>query len=304
MFNKVLAATDMLKRCDPAVQAALEIAKQNNGEFYILHVIDDSSKTVRRVGQGDKAEPEIIGDTDYNELIKKDIESKWTGDYKPCSKYEIKIATGLPWEEIVKWARKKRSDLIVLGPHDEKDKQESAAGPIKKAIGSTIEGVVMREPSPVMIVNRLMPGEKLDFKKVIVSVDFSRSCSYALKFAIKLAQERRSNLFIFHMLPIPPSTEFSQADYQRDLRIAEQKLETVCKEIPDGINFEYQVRGGAIPHLEILEYAKKIAADLIVMGSHTKERNGKWYVGSAVERVSCRSLCPVVVVSDPEVLLN
>jgi nucleotide-binding universal stress UspA family protein len=45
-------------------------------------------------------------------------------------------------------------------------------------------------------------------------------------------------------------------------------------------------------------------ADLIVMGSHTKEKGGKWYFSSAVERVSYRSICPVVVVTDPKVLLT
>jgi nucleotide-binding universal stress UspA family protein len=41
---------------------------------------------------------------------------------------------------------------------------------------------------------------------------------------------------------------------------------------------------------------------LIVMGSRIKEKGGKWYVGSAVERVSHRSNCPVVVVADPKAL--
>lgn len=40
------------------------------------------------------------------------------------------------------------------------------------------------------------------------------------------------------------------------------------------------------------------------MGSHTKENDGKWYVGSAVERVSLRSICPVIVVTDPKALLS
>jgi nucleotide-binding universal stress UspA family protein len=303
MFKKVLAATDMLKRCDPPVKTAIKIARQNYGEFYILHVLEDTAKTLHQVGRSNSAENEIINETKYKELIKKDIESKWADDYQFCSKYEIKVTTGLPWEEIVKWARDKGPDLIVLGPHDEKNKQKRSAGPIR-AIGSTIEGVVRREPCPVIIVNRLMPDEQLDFKKVVVCVDFSRSCSSALKFAIKLAQELRSNLFIFHMLPIPPSTEYSQADYFRNFQITEQKLEEFCKEIPNGIKFECNVWGGAFPHLEVLEYARRQTADLVVMGSHTKESSGKWYVGSAVERVSCRSLCPVMVVSDPEVLLN
>jgi hypothetical protein len=43
--------------------------------------------------------------------------------------------------------------------------------------------------------------------------------------------------------------------------------------------------------------------DLMAMGSHTKKKNGKWYAGSAVERVSFRSDCPVAVVTDPEALL-
>ncbi len=304
MFSKILAATDMTKRCDPALQTAVAIAKQNAGEYCILHVLEYASEGLHPSGRRAKTAAEIVADTDYTELIKKDIESRWAGDYKPCRKYEIKVTVGLPWEEIVKWAREKRPDLIVLGPHDEKDKQQrDGAGPTR-AIGSTIEGVVRRETRPLMIVNRLMPAEKLEFKTVIVSADFSRSCSHALRFAVKIAREHGSRLFIFHMLPVPPWAEYSQDHYQRDLRIAEQKLLAFCDEIPQRIDFEYRVWGGVFPHLEILEYAKRKAADLLVMGSHTKERSGKWYVGSAVERVSCRSLCPVMVVTDPEALLN
>jgi nucleotide-binding universal stress UspA family protein len=73
--------------------------------------------------------------------------------------------------------------------------------------------------------------------------------------------------------------------------------------IPEDIEHDRYVWGGALPHVEILKCALKKNADLIVMGSHTKEKSGKWYVGSAVERVSYRSTCPVVVITDPKVLL-
>jgi nucleotide-binding universal stress UspA family protein len=303
MFNTVLAATDLRPRCDPAVQTAIRIAEQSSGEIYILHVRVDPSATLPLFGKHDKPDQTMAGAADHTALIKKDLASKWTDRCKSCRHYEIQIAIGTAWEEIIKWAQKKRPGLIVLGPHDEKDKQAGDQGP-KRAIGSTIAGVVMREPCPVMIVNRMMTDEKLEFKNVVVGVDFSRSCSYALRFAIKLARERHSNLFLFHMLPIPPSAEYSQADYQRDRQIAEQKLQALCQAIPAGIDFRSNVTGVAFPHLEILGYAQTIAADLIVMGSHTKEKNGKWYVGSAVERVSSRAHCPVVVVSDPVALLN
>ena len=59
-----------------------------------------------------------------------------------------------------------------------------------------------------------------------------------------------------------------------------------------------------MPYLEILDRARENMADLIVMGSHTKEKPGKWYPGSAVERVGYRVACPVVVVTDSGALTH
>jgi len=61
--------------------------------------------------------------------------------------------------------------------------------------------------------------------------------------------------------------------------------------------------GEVKPHLELLKCAEKTGADLIVLGSHTKQTSGKWYAGSTVERVSYRADCPMIVINDPEVLL-
>jgi hypothetical protein len=35
-----------------------------------------------------------------------------------------------------------------------------------------------------------------------------------------------------------------------------------------------------------------------------KQNNGKWYVGSVVERVSYRATCPVIVITDPGIIPN
>jgi len=106
------------------------------------------------------------------------------------------------------------------------------------------------------------------------------------------------------MAPIPPFAEYSQADYDKDINRLKKNLDEFCRVIPAGIEHDFSVWGGALPHLEILKCVGKQDADLIVMGSHTKQKGGKWYVGSAVERVSYRSGCPVVVVTDSNVLLT
>jgi len=105
------------------------------------------------------------------------------------------------------------------------------------------------------------------------------------------------------MLPIPPYPKYTRKDYEEDVNNSKKRLGEFCRWIPGGIDCEYSLGGGALPHLEIIKYADKKDVDLIVMGSHTKEKAGKWYSGSVVERVSFRSNCAVLVVTDPEVLL-
>ena len=72
--------------------------------------------------------------------------------------------------------------------------------------------------------------------------------------------------------------------------------------MPKGIDHELISSGGTQPQEEILKCAHDLNADLIVMGSCTKEAEKRAYVGSAVEHVSAESTCPVVVVTHPDAL--
>jgi len=301
MFKNILVATELVEHCDTPVLIAMQIAKQNNAKLHILHVLESETRKDRRFVKHFRTGEEIFCSTEYQETVKKEIQISCSVLLDPDVHYEIKVIPGFPWEEISRWAKKDGIDLILMGPHT-KRADELGVVRVSGTIGSTVQGVIMRERSPVMIVNQSMSKRWLKFKKVMVSIDFSKSCEHAFRFAIKLAQKHDLKLFLFHMLPIPPSSKYSHADYEAQLHTFKKKLETLGKEIPGGIDHEYSVWGGVIPQLEILKYANKKDVDLIVMGSHTKDKGGKWYVGSAVERVSLRSMCPVVVITDPKAL--
>ncbi len=302
MFKKVLAATDLVTICDSPVLTGAKIARQNNAKLYILHVLESASPKDRHLVKHYKTGQEIPAGKAYEQTVKKEINRIYQQALESCDDFEIKITIGFPWKEIIRWARAEETDLIVLGPHSLRAREKGVVRVTGK-IGSTIEGVLRRENCPVMIVNKPVPNEKLKFKNVMVSIDFSRSCECALAFAIKIAQKFSSTLFLFHMLPVPPYPKYSRRDYEADIKNLKKRLEVFCQDIPAEIDHQYHLWGGALPHLEILKGAEKHAIDLIVMGSHTKEKTGKWYLGSVVEQVSCKSVCPVVVVTDPGVLL-
>ncbi|NVM20415.1 MAG: universal stress protein [Desulfobacterales bacterium] len=304
MFNKVLAATDLLEACDAAVLTALDIAKQNNAKLYILHVLESAySGKYRHFVKHFKTGDEIVSNEEYEATVKEQIDKQCAGALKPYGNYEIAARAGFPYGEILRLARAERVDLIVLGPHAGRAEEKGVVR-VSGTIGSTVEGVIMHERCPVMVVNRIVQKERLNFKKALVSIDFSKSCEYALQFAIKLAQRYGSKIFIFHMGAAPPSPRYPQAELEAEVAALKKRLEEFCKEIPEGIDYELSVWEGTQPYLEILKYAREKDVDIIAMGSHTKEKGEKWYVGSAVEQVSSRSVCPVAVITDPKALLK
>ncbi|OHE59449.1 MAG: hypothetical protein A2Z47_08685 [Thermodesulfovibrio sp. RBG_19FT_COMBO_42_12] len=293
MFERILTATDMLNACNAVVVNALEIAKQNQGRLFVMHVLEPSYfhecggslESVKHFMTGE----ETAASQEYKEVVKTELDKKCAGALKTYGNYDIKIAYGKPSIEIRRWARKLGADLIVLGPHARKEEERELIG---LPIGNTVEDVIMHVTSPVMIVNRLIPKERLDFKKIIVGVDFSKSCEYAVQFATKLAKRFSSKLYLLHILAAPET--------EREIK---EKIVKFCK-MPEGIEYEYSIWEGMLPHSEILKYANEKGIDLIVMGSHTRESGERWYVGSAVEQVSAKSLCPVAVVTHPDALLK
>jgi nucleotide-binding universal stress UspA family protein len=293
MFDRVLTATDMLDACDAAVVSALEITKQNQGRLFVIHVLEPSyfhECGPRESIKDSRTGKEIAASPEYYDTIKDELDKKCAGVLKPYGNYEINIAYGKPSIEIRRLARKIGANLIVLGPHAGKAEEEEEL--IGLPIGNTVEDVIMHATTPVMIINRLIPKDRLNFKKIMVCVDFSRSCEYAFQFTTKLASRLNSKIYLFHMSSI--------TETEKEIK---EKVLNFCK-IPEGVQYEYSIWEGKLPHSAILKYASEKDVDLIVMGSHTREKGERWYVGSAVEQVSAKSFCPVTVVTHPDTLLR
>jgi nucleotide-binding universal stress UspA family protein len=197
MFKKVLVATDILENHDPVVLNALEFAKKNEASLYILHVLESFYSGHHREFVIDfRNGKEVVATAEYREAIKEILDKAYSDFLKPYGSYEIKVTAGYPYMEILKWAREKDIDLIITGPHSRRAEERGVARTTDR-MGSTVQAVVMRARCPVMIINKFVPKEKFDFKKVIVCQDFSESCRYACEFALKLAQKYNTKLYFF-----------------------------------------------------------------------------------------------------------
>ena len=302
MFNRILAATDIVTTGDAPVISAARMARQQAARFYLLHTMESASTENRRLVRHFETGVEMIADADYAHAIGQRLEKTYKADLSDIP-YEIRVTAGYPWEEILRWAREIDTDLVVLGPHSTRAEEKGVVR-VAGRVGSTVENVVIRETCPVMVVNRPEIDDQLRFQRVLVAVDFSRSCECAVCFAAELAKHHRSRLFVFHMIPVPPFPKYTRIDYNADVAHAKKRLESFYDNYLTGTDHRYLIKAGAMPHLEILTCAGENNIDSIIMGSHTKEKPGKWYPGSAVERVAYRAGCPVVVVTDPGALTH
>jgi nucleotide-binding universal stress UspA family protein len=291
MFSKLLAATETPLYCNECATTAFRIAEKHAAKVVILHVLESETPFYRNYVRHFRSGEDIVANKAYLREVERELSKSCEGA-GPCGENcEIEVKTGIPWQEILKSARNKKVDLILMNPRSGKRDAQR--------IGSTVGGVIRRERCPVMIVNQFPSEAQLRFKKLLVGIDFSASCSVALDFAVKVAEVYGSQI---HLLHVPQMATKSERKHQALLHETRKKLEGFGFEIPESIPKSEILREGSHPHLEILHTARENDIDMIVMGSHTKSVGTQWYVGSVAERVSTHSFCPVTVVTDPKAI--
>ncbi len=142
-------------------------------------------------------------------------------------------------------------------------------------------------------------------KRILVPMDFSECAKKALQYAIPLAKEHKAAITLLYVVAPPPYVggEFGVTDYQFDPTAranAEKELaKLVVDEVRGEISADTLVCAGA-PALEILNAAKELAADLIVISTHGHTGLTHVFLGSVAEDVVRRAPCPVLVVREHE----
>lgn len=139
--------------------------------------------------------------------------------------------------------------------------------------------------------------------KILVPVDFSRRSEYAAKLAAKIGKKTSCQIYLLHMIELPTGiidmgagSNFSIPESMMYIRKVKDKLVDYKERIfSPKLDVTYSIRFQN-PHEGIHEFAKKIGADLIVMGSQGVSDFDEMIIGSNTEKTVRTSEIPVVVV--------
>jgi nucleotide-binding universal stress UspA family protein len=302
MFTKILFATTASPTCDNAAKVAFDLELKWEAQLTIFHVLGiptrGYSPFVTDVRTGEVEQP----DPDYVEWVKEEMKNTYGDLLKDTQGVEIEAAVGTPHREILRIARKKDVDLIIMGSHTRQE--DIGATRYRDVVGSTMQKVAKSARCPVVIISRPCTTCWKLFSNIVFGTDFSKAADSAFLFASKLAQEVGAKLHMFHACDITTSSAgrvLGQDEIEQLIEGSRKKMEKRYAAKLNGYdNYGIEVREG-VPYIEILKYAREKMGDLIVMAHHTREIDPEEAVlGSTVEQVVLRSACPVASVNHPD----
>lgn len=137
-------------------------------------------------------------------------------------------------------------------------------------------------------------------KRILLPIDFSRFSLRALDYAIDFARPHHAELVLIHVIePMPHVSPFvpeptTLLDKQRQLAAAQlSRLETNVRARYRKCRSEIHL---GVVYATIVEVAKALKADMIVIATHGRTGLAHVLIGSVAERVVRSATCPVLTV--------
>jgi nucleotide-binding universal stress UspA family protein len=146
--------------------------------------------------------------------------------------------------------------------------------------------------------------ENLEWKRILVPVDFSDSSERALDYAIPLARRSGAKLVLLHVvqLPILPAVFAMGAlgnvkeAHKALTNEAKARLDELAKKVGDmGVTIHHAVTVGTAWD-EIVKGAKRLDCDLVVISTHGHNNLTRMLSSNTAEHVVRLASCPVLCV--------
>ncbi len=140
LFSNIVIGTDFSKASQSAFLWAYKLAREVGAKLHIFHAVDIAAGGFAPP-TGQNAIEQRIGEA--RRRIEQDLVPKMKG----FDNFSVEVWEGIPYVEILKFARARESDLIVMAHHTRE------IDPDEAELGSTVEQVVLRAACPVASVN-------------------------------------------------------------------------------------------------------------------------------------------------------
>jgi nucleotide-binding universal stress UspA family protein len=279
----ILCPVDFSEASGWALRHAAAIARYVPTRLIVLTVEDPLLTEAVDLGTG------IVWRPEEAKLAMEQFAAKTFGAESPVlASLEYEVVVGKPAAEILRVARERTCELIVISTH-------GLTGFRKLFFGSTTERVLRETTIPVLITPAADPGQlsseniKRMIGRILVPVDLSPASIRQSQIARQLAETLGVPMLLVHVVE-PLKSAFAArlhlAGLEGDRRaLAEDGLSELMATLPLRLHPEALVAYGD-PAEELAKVARDRHAGLVVMGLH-----GSPLLGPRMGSVTYRMLC-------------
>lgn len=278
-MKKILVPTDFSDHAEYSLKVAAQIARKNNGEIYLLHMLEfpthiksDGIGESNAVGSAADV-PEVMF---FMEKTRERFQEIVNQPYLQGIPVVEAIQFERAFEGIISHSKKHGIDLVVMGSH-------GASGFHEMFIGSNTEKVVRTSDIPVLVIKK----EEGEFnpQNFIFASDFSDEIKKPFAKAVAFANSFNTNL---HLVYINTPNDF--------------KSTHAAEKLINDFAAKFEIKNGYTTHVYndinvekgILHFANSSNADLIGMCTHGRKGLAHFFNGSISEDLVNHAVRPVI----------
>lgn len=272
-ISTLLVPIDFKDPSFKALEFAYNVAKRNTYELVLLYVVETPGWFSEFFKSGD----ELVKIVDDAKERLQELADKYKQTH-PKVKCSTRVVRGKPYEQILKMAKNMDVENIVLGENHQGSQKE-------KQLGTTVYHVTLKCSSPVLIFkgDKVEPGQK-----IMVPVDLTKESSKKLDSALAYAEKYGAEVHLVSALV--GGIKVKQSRIYRKLKRARKVFND------HGINCYIEIfpRSEKPPYQHVLNYAKEINADLILIMTHQESATYDNYIGAFAHHIINESSVPVL----------
>lgn len=270
-MKRILVPTDFSKHAEYALKVAAQIARENNSEIILLHMLELPHQGTDALGSGSDI-PEIMF---FKNKAISNLEDLMDVDYlKGISVSEI-IQFEKAFDGILAVSKKNNVDFIVMGSH-------GASGFQEMFIGSNTEKVVRFSEVPVLVIKNEM--STFNAKNLVFASDFSQEIKKPFRQLLDFAKGFNAELKLV-MINTPNTF--------KPTAVAEKIMADFMAEF-DYPKYSMHIYNDVNVEKGILNFANSVNADLIGMCTHGRTGFAHFFNGSISEDLVNHAVRPVI----------
>lgn len=270
-MKKILVPTDFSKEAENALKVAAQLAKKENSEIYLLHMLELPLQEVDAMSSH-SALPEAMF---FMKLAHQKFENLMASDYLEGITVHETVKSDTNFSNIIDKCHELNIDLIVMGSH-------GASGFKEMFVGSNAEKVVRTSDIPVLVIKN--EHTSFNVKNFVFASDFKNDNKETYKQATDFASAFGSKI---HLLMVNTANTFTTTSK------AKERILDFIKDY-EFDNYTLNIYNDTTVESGILNFSKDIDADLIGISTHGRQGIAHFFNGSISEDLVNHAKRPVI----------